>query len=95
MINQVMLIQTTAKQESPMIVLPFILQETALYCSFSLPEPLAEALVKAASVEGVRLRFRREGGRAVMVIGFAGVDPENILPSVEALKKAWEPFQES
>ena len=29
-----------------------------------------------------------------MVIGFAGVDPENILPSVEALKKAWEPFQE-
>ena len=74
--------------------IPFILQETALYCSFSLPDPLAEALVKAASVEGVRLRFRREGGRAVMVIGFAGVDPENILPSVEALKKAWEPFQE-
>ena len=29
MINQVMLIQTTAKQESPMIVLPFILQESA------------------------------------------------------------------
>ena len=29
MINQVMLIQTTAKQESPLIVLPFILQESA------------------------------------------------------------------
>ena len=35
-----------------------------------------------------------EGGHAVMVIGFAGVAPENIPPSVEALKKAWEPFQE-
>ena len=59
---------------------------------FSLPDPLAEALVKAASVEGVRLRFRREGGHAVMVIGFAGVAPENIPPLCGSAQKAWGTF---
>lgn len=73
--------------------IPFALQETALYCSFSLPEALAESLVHSAEEGGIRLRYRREGGRAAMVIGFAGTPLEDIPAAVEALKTVWEPFR--
>ena len=72
----------------------FILQETALYCSFSLPQPLAEKLVKSADEAGIRLRYRREGSHAVMVIGFSGIPPEDIEPAVDTLKSVWKPFLE-